>query len=388
MLKRIGLSASFGFGDRLGSATPGHIAAVKGTPFIPVFAQQSVRENARTGRSPQQVMNDALRAVEDAGWNTVWGADADHLKSVDDLPPFIAAGYTFYTVDPGAYVNNEADQADPAILRKKISSQVNWDELSSMYIHKSNVPGLAPFNDELLVRAVAKYGQAIQHTINMFQRLSDQMESFDFEVSVDETDAPTSPLEHYYIANELTRQHVTFTSLAPRFIGRFEKGVDYIGDLAKLDAALEKHAAVTTHFGTYKISLHSGSDKFSVYPLLVKHWRDRIHVKTAGTSYLEALRTLAEVEPDLFRQIWSLGLERYPTDRASYHVSADPGKVPPPGELREYLEDFHAREILHVTFGSALGVYGNEIRAALARHNDRYQENLHLHFKRHLDSLK
>jgi len=222
----------------------------------------------------------------------------------------------------------------------------------------------------------------------MFQRLSDQMESFDFEVSVDETDAPTSPLEHYYIANELTRQHVTFTSLAPRFIGRFEKGVDYIGDLAKLDAALEKHAAVTTHFGTYKISLHSGSDKFSVYPLLVKHWRDRIHVKTAGTSYLEALRTLAEVEPDLFRQIWSLGLERYPTDRASYHVSADPGKVPPPGELREYLEDFHAREILHVTFGSALGVYGNEIRAALARHNDRYQENLHLHFKRHLDSLK
>ena len=145
----------------------------------------------------------------------------------------------------------------------------------------------------------------------MFKRLSEMKDAFDFEISVDETDAPTTPLEHFFIANELTRAGVKFTSLAPRFIGRFEKGVDYIGDLAALDAEMAKHAAVTAHFGTYKLSLHSGSDKFSVYPLIVKHWGERLHVKTAGTSYLEALRALAVTEPELFERIWALGLERY-----------------------------------------------------------------------------
>ena len=158
----------------------------------------------------------------------------------------------------------------------------------------------------------------------MFKRLSELKDAFDFEVSVDETDSPTTPLEHFFIANELTRLGVKFTSLAPRFIGRFEKGVDYIGDLNALDAELAKHAAVTAHFGTYKLSLHSGSDKFSVYPLVAKHWGERIHVKTAGTSYLEALRVLAKHEPDLFLKIYSLGRERYETDKT--HVSCF-GKV-------------------------------------------------------------
>ena len=118
----------------------------------------------------------------------------------------------------------------------------------------------------------------------MFKHLADMKEIFDFEVSVDETDSPTTPLEHFFIANELTRAGVTFTSLSPRFIGKFEKGVDYIGNLNILDEELSKHAAVTAHFGTYKLSLHTGSDKFSVYPLIAKHWGERSHVKTAGTS--------------------------------------------------------------------------------------------------------
>ncbi len=99
MLSPLGLTPSFGFGDRLGLATPGHIAAVKGTKFAPIFAQQSVRENTRTGRTPQQVMDDARRAVDSAKWDAPWGADADHLKTVDDLQPFIGADYTFLTVE-------------------------------------------------------------------------------------------------------------------------------------------------------------------------------------------------------------------------------------------------------------------------------------------------
>ncbi len=386
MLSPLGLKPSFGFGDRLGLATPGHIAAVKGTRFSPVFAQQSVRENMRTGRTLNQVMDDAKRAVEAAGWDDPWGADADHLKTVEDLPGFVDAGYTLFTVDPGGHVDNAAD-IDPLAVLKQKSQGTDWTELEEIYISRSEDHGFGIFEKESLLRAVVKYGKAIRHSVSMYKRLSEMKDSFDFEVSIDETDAPTTALEHYFIANELTRNGVKFTSLAPRFIGSFEKGVDYIGDLHTLDVELGRHAAVTALFGTYKISLHSGSDKFSVYPLMVKHWGERLHVKTAGTSYLEALRTLAFEEPDLFGKIWVLGQERYATDRLTYHVSAEISKVPQGIALPALLDDFHAREILHVTFGSALMQYGREIRAALIKHSDGYLDHLTRHFKKHLDLL-
>ena len=179
-----------------------------------------------------------------------------------------------------------------------------------------------------------------------------------------------------------------FTSLAPRFIGRFEKGVDYIGDLNSLDAELAKHAAVTAYFGTYKLSLHSGSDKFSVYPLVTKHWGERVHVKTAGTSYLEALRVLAKHEPDLFLKIYALGRECYEIDKRTYHVSAQLGSLPDTNDLSSLLNDFHAREVLHVTFGSAIGQFGVELKAALAKHEAAYYEGLRTHFEKHLSLLK
>jgi len=386
MLTPLGLSPSFGFGDRLGLATPGHIAAAKGTKFAPVFAQQSVRENTRTGRSPQQVIDDAKRAVDIEKWDAAWGADADHLKTVEDLPAFVEAGYTFFTVDPGEFVENAADSYPMVVLKQKVNG-VNWDELSALYLNQGGEKDWGWFEAESLMRATVKYGKAIQHAAMMFKRLSQMKDSFDFEVSVDETDSPTTPLEHFYIANELDRLGVCFTSLAPRFIGRFEKGVDYIGDLKALDAELSKQAAVTRHFGTYKLSLHSGSDKLSVYPLIAKHWGDRIHVKTAGTSYLEALRVLAEYEPELFLKIYALGRERYEIDRQTYHVSAKLDMLPNGGDLPSLLNDFHVREVLHVTFGSALAKFGAEIKRSLANHMDAYRSDLERHFRKHLALL-
>jgi len=387
MLSPLGLSPSFGFGDRLGLATLGHIAAVKGTKFAPIFAQQSVRENTRTGRTPQQVVDDAKRAVDAAKWDAPWGADADHLKTVDDIPPFVDAGYTFFTIDPGEHVDNGADTDSVDVLKQKVAA-LGWDELSALYLSGNGEQVWGQFEAELLMRATVKYGRAIQHAVSMFKRLSELKDSFDFEVSVDETDSSTTPLEHFFIANELTRAGVKFTSLAPRFIGRFEKGVDYIGDLDALDVEMSKHAAVTAHFGTYKLSLHSGSDKFSVYPLVAKHWGERLHVKTAGTSYLEALRVLAKHEPDLFTKIYTLGRERYETDKKTYHVSAELSKLPNTKDLPSLLEDFHAREVLHVTFGSALGQFGSEIKSSLEKHADAYRVDLELHFDKHLSLLR
>ena len=356
MLTPLVLSPSFGFGDRLGLATPGHISAVRGTKFAPIFAQQSVRENARTGRTPQQVMDDARRAVDAAMWDAPWGADADHLKTLDDLPAFVEAGYTFFTVDPGEYVDNRADTDPLEALKEKVAG-VNWDRLSALYLNQSDDQVWGRFDTESLLRAIVKYGKAIEHAAVMFNCLSQMKDTFDFEVSVDETDSPTTPLEHFFIANELTRAGVKFTSLAPRFIGRFEKGVDYIGDLNKLDAEL------------------------------ARHWGDRIHVKTAGTSYLEALRVLAKHEPDLFLQIYSLGWERYELDKKTYHVSAQVDQLPETNDLPSLLDDFHAREILHVTFGSALAGFGEEIKKSLQKHAEAYYTGLQTHFGKHLDLL-
>lgn len=387
MLTPLGLAPSFGFGDRLGLATPGHIAAARGRRFAPIFAQQSVRENARTGRSPQQVIDDAKRAVEIEKWDAPWGADADHLKKVEEIPAFVEAGYTFFTVDPGELVENAADDYPMNVLAQKVMAD-DWDELSALYMNQVGEPIWGQFCEETLMRATVKYGKAIQHAATMFDRLSQMKDGFDFEVSVDETDSPTTPLEHYFIASELYRLGVRFTSLAPRFIGRFEKGVDYIGDLNALDVEMAKHAAVTSHFGTYKLSLHSGSDKLSVYPLIARHWGDRIHVKTAGTSYLEALRVLAQHEPALFLKIYALGRECYELDRQSYHVSAKLEMLPEEDDLPSLLDDFHVREVLHVTFGSALAKFGPEIKSALINHTDAYRLTLHSHFEKHLALLQ
>jgi hypothetical protein len=276
---------------------------------------------------------------------------------------------------------------DPVDVLKQKVARFNWNDLLALYLDENGEPPWGRFEAETLMRATVKYGKAIQHAAAMFSLLSQIKDEFDFEVSVDETDSPTTPLEHFFIANELTRSGVKFTSLAPRFIGRFEKGVDYIGDLNALDVELAKHAAVTKYFGTYKLSLHSGSDKFSVYPLIAKHWGERIHVKTAGTSYLEALRVLSTHAPDLFLQIYALGRERYEIDKRTYHVSAQLDHLPSSDDLPSLLNDFHVRQMWHVTFGSALARFGRELKEALGKSETEYVEGLQAHFEKHLRLL-
>lgn len=396
--KPLGLKPSFGYGDRLGLATPGHIRAAQTSSMAALFAQQSVRENARTGRTPQQVLDDATWGVFQCGWREPWGADADHLKTPNDIAPFIAAGYSFYTVDPGEYVDNDAPKDSPGMLEQKVAA-LPWEtlgdspeELRARYVKISFAFSefVITFTDEVLLGAAAKYGRALAHAVRMYREIARQKEGgeFDFEVSVDETELPTSTAEHFYIANELARLNVRATSLAPRFIGRFEKGVDYIGDLDALRENLDQHARIARHF-KYKLSLHSGSDKLSMYPLFAASTQGLAHVKTAGTSYLEALRTIAHVNPKLFREILALARERYEIDRASYHVSAEVARVRAPeqltdAELSELLNEFDAREVLHVTFGSALNRFGTEIQATLRAHETDYAEILHNHFAKHL----
>ena len=399
----LGLHTSIGLGDRLGLATPGHIRAAHKFPTIaPVFAQQSVRENKRTGRTPQEVVDQAMWGIFETGWRAPWGADADHLKLISDVDEFVRAGYTFFTIDPGEYVDDSAQTASATELMVKLEG-LPWSDLETTtvdmgerYLNKKiDLGGLRlTIEPGTLWRAAAKYGRAIAHTLMLYRSISERMDgtAFDLEISVDETNTPTSPEEHFYIASELHRLGVYITSLAPRYTGRFEKGVDYIGDLQAFATEFSWHAAIAQALGPYKLGLHSGSDKFSIYPIITHLTNGLAHVKTAGTSYLEALRVVARVDPSLFREILSLAIERYDEDRHTYHVSGRLTNLPSPqiisnAELPDLLNQFDARQVLHVTFGSVIDRFGEHLRAILTANENLYYNALEIHFTNHLAPL-
>jgi hypothetical protein len=407
----LGTQTSAGLGDRLGLATPGHVRAVRrvGGGIAPIFPQQSIREMARTNRTPTEVMDDATWGMFAEGWKDGTGADADHLKSFEDIDATLAVGFTFFTIDPSAHVDSAADTDQLATLRAKVAA-LPWAELEDSeaslrkrYFGQSfAVEHLqVAFDEAVVLRAAAKYGKAVSHVAKMSRHLlkAAGTRPVELEVSVDETDTATTPAEHYWVASELRRLGVAWVSLAPRFVGRFEKGVDYIGDLGELEKDVAAHAAIARHFGPYKLSLHSGSDKFSVYPIAARLAKGLVHLKTAGTSYLEALRTLAALDPAMFRAIYAFARERYETDKATYHVSAELSKAPgagpdavPQSELPGLLEHFHAREILHVTFGSVLKQtnpdgslrFKDRLFSLLRSNPEAYAANLERHFVKHL----
>jgi hypothetical protein len=403
----LGTRKSVGCGDRLGLATPGHVRAVRKGTMAPIFAQQSIREMTRTQRTPDQVMDAATWGVFQEGWREGFGADADHLKTTEDVNRCVEAGFVFYTVDPGDHVDNAADRDDAETLRRKMAA-LPWselegspDDLRRRYLDRRfDVEGLSvTFGEEELLRAAAKYGRAVAHTVCMYRHVADRMGSrpFELEMSVDETETPTTIPEHYFVASELRRLGVQWVSLAPRYIGQFEKGVDYIGSLEAFEAEFARHAAIARTLGPYKLSLHSGSDKFSIYPIAARQAGELVHLKTAGTSYLEALRAIAGTDPDLFREILAFAFERYGEDRASYHVSADLSKVPTPKQLQDeqlasVLDMFDGREMLHVTFGSVLTTrepdgqyrFRDRLLTSLKRDEEAHYDALEAHFDRHI----
>lgn len=405
----LGLRTSAGLGDRLGLATPGHLQAMRavGGPLAAIPAQQSIREMDRTERTPQNVVDDAMWGILEAGWQAGFGTDADHLKTIADIDRCLAAGYTFYTFDPGYYVDATAERATPAQLRTLLGD-LPWgrleDDPATLATRYLSRPircenHAIHFDEATLLRAAAKYGHAIAHVVALSRHLATAAAGrrWEVEISVDETDLPTTPAEHVYIATELHRLGVRWVSLAPRYIGQFEKAIDYMGDVAAFEVDFAVHAAIARSLGPYKLSLHSGSDKFSIYAACAREAQGLVHLKTAGTSYLEALRTIAGPEPALLRAIYRFARERFDVDKATYHISARLDRAPEPATLADrdlprLLEQDDARQILHVTFGSVLTArdendtrrYYGPLMRALRRHGDLYAANLRAHFVRHL----
>jgi hypothetical protein len=407
----IGIHNSIGLGDRLGLANPAHLRVVAGTNLKPILAQQSIRELERTHREAEDVMDAATWAVFQEGYRDGFGSDADHVKTTHDIDRMVKAGFTMFTVDSGDHVVNEAETLPLSEVTRR-AQMIPWGLLNDtfdeyMLRYAANRISVADdfsiqAKEEEALRALVKYGEVLAHVVKMDRHLKDHCPDYPYEVevSVDETESPTSPLEHFVVGNELRRLGVQLTSLAPRFVGDFEKGIDYKGDLDVFREEFIKQLKIAERLGPYKISIHSASDKFSIYDVIGSLHQGYVHLKTAGTSYLEALRTIAVIDPDLLREILEFARNQYETEKMTYHVSADLNEVPSPKycsseELRELFEHDDVRQVLHVTFGKVLTsrdqngefVFRERILKCLSENEETHYEFLVQRFRRHVEAF-
>ena len=393
---------SFGTGDRLGLVTASHIQAFKGRDIFPILAQQSVREINRTERSWKDVINDALWGYFEAGHNNVFGSDADHVKEESDIKDAVDAGFTMFTIDPSDYIQ-DISNLDKSEIEKIYYSLNNQSHLEKKYLGKDLVVGGKKYHidQDILIPIAVKHSSALNRVSNLYDFLKDYKESdFDFEVSMDEIEEPVTPLEHYFITSELINAGIEFQNLALRFTGRWEKAIDYIGDLDIFKNELKEHANIAKEFGGYKLSLHSGSEKFSTYKAFSEITKGNFHIKTAGTSWLEGLRTIADNSHLLFRNIFSFSKKCFETDRDSYHLTTDTSKLQnidnvDDNKLADYLDILEARQVMHVTFGSILTsrdekgkyLYRKELYEQLFKNEDLHYGYVSSNIRKHLDLL-
>lgn len=394
---------SFGTGDRLGIATPAHIQAFQGENIFPVLAQLSTREITRTENSLQKVMDNAIWGCFEAGYEGPFGSDADHIKDFYNLLDAINCGFTMYTLDPSDYINNDVEKYSKEELRQKYLALPDRRNIESRYLEREFSIGIKKlyFDHDDLAEIVLTYGEALKYVVKCYQLLKEKnKKEFELEVSIDETPNATSPLAHFWIVSELYHNGVVFQNLAPHFLGNWEKGVEYIGDIESFQEEVKLHNQICSNLGGYKLSLHSGSDKFSIYPIFARETYNNFHIKTAGTSWLEAVKTIALCQPDLYREIHSFALSCFEKDRYSYYLSTDIKKIPDIAKLKDeelvsLFSDNNTRQLIHITYGSILkekdedGRYHfrDKIYKILFDHEKTHYQAVSQHIRQHLDFL-
>lgn len=397
--------ATMGLGDRLGLASPGHIETVKNSKVKPILAQQSIRELTLTNRSMKDMLDAACFAVFQEGYKGGFGADGDHIKKEEDIKYALGLGVSMLTLDCSEQIDKRFETASSEEIRaeyEKLPQSVK-EHFSKTYLNQTfEVNGLSINFDEITtMKNVLLYGEAITFMTHVYDEyISKLNREFDFEISIDETETVTSPDAHFFVANELKLRGVKVTSLAPRFCGEFQKGIDYIGDIHQFERELREHVLIAEYFG-YKLSIHSGSDKFTTFPIIAKYTKGVLHIKTAGTNWLEAVRVIAKVNPTLYRRMHAYALEHVSEALKYYHITADFDAIKPldnvhDNELPEYMNDDNARQLMHITYGLLLTakdengnfLFKDEFFATLDEEEETYREALVKHIGKHIDMLE
>lgn len=292
---------SFGLGDRFGHQGSPQLRAImdassKGIEITPVW-NKSNREHTIIGTNPADVRLEADTVTKKAGFNKSYFVDADHIN-LDTVDRFIDSS-DFFTIDVASYIGKKAEEKE---IEKFVSSV-------GKYTGKLTVPGtiLSFSTPEPLVREIAgKYLFAAIKARDIYSKIEKSKGNGNFitEVSMDEVPQPQTPVELFFILKMLASENIPLQTIAPKFSGRFNKGVDYVGNTDIFKEEFESDLLIIDYavkeFGlpeNLKMSIHSGSDKFAIYPVigsLIRKYDKGIHLKTAGTTWLEEVIGLAE----------------------------------------------------------------------------------------------
>lgn len=352
---------SFGVGDRFAHQAKAQLHAFQllakhGVHVAPVW-NKSNREHTFIGSEPQSVFDAAQAAVKSQGWTGGWHVDADHIR-LETVDRFLPCS-DFFTIDVADSIGKpaSADAVNAFVARHP--------ELTGSV----SIAGIAqPFQitGAEVARVAGKYLLAVQDAGKIYRHIAAKKggeDKFIAEVSMDETDAPQTPPELLIILAALADEGVKAQTIAPKFTGRFNKGVDYVGDLAQFEKEFNDDLAVIAHaiarYGlpaNLKLSVHSGSDKFSLYPIIrraLQRTGAGLHLKTAGTTWLEELIGLAEAGGEglaLAKEIYTYALEHVDELCAPYAsvIDIDKAKLPSAATVNGWRGEQFANALRHI----------------------------------------
>ncbi|MFH1718926.1 MAG: tagaturonate epimerase family protein [Planctomycetota bacterium] len=394
---------SFGIGDRFCHQGKAQLtalmkAAEQGLAITPVW-NKSNREHTIIGTEPADTRKEALDAVKACGWDGPYFVDADHI-GLGNVDKFVEPS-DFFTLDVADFIAQPADEADVDTFVKK----------HSKYAGSLAIDGIErPLNvSEGQIKAIAnKFLLAVKQAGKIYRHIEAAKGSGNFitEVSMDETDQPQTPVEMLFILAAIADEGIPAQTIAPKFTGRFNKGVDYVGDVAGFAREFEEDLAVVAfairQFGlpeNLKLSIHSGSDKFSIYPPIaeaLKKFDAGLHVKTAGTTWLEELIGLAMAGGDgleIAKEVYAKALPRFDELCGPYAtvIDIDKAKLPAAEEVGKWdgptfaavlrheqsceLYNPNVRQLLHVAYKVAAEM-GNRFSDALDKHQEIIAQNV------------
>lgn len=352
---------SIGVGDRFSHQGKAQLSGImkaneKGNLDINPVWNKSNREHIYVGSKPADTRIEADNAVKALNYKGQYFVDADHIN-LSTVEPFIAVS-DFFTLDVAAFIGKESK-------KEEIDSFIASCE---KYTGELHIPGISePLNitKELLEDIANKFLAATQQASEIYEHLKEEkgVGNFITEVSMDEVESPQTPVEMLFILKMLADKKVPVQTIAPKFTGRFNKGVDYVGDLEQFAKEFEEDVLIIDYavkeFGLpeeLKLSVHSGSDKFSIYPIIsetiTKHNKG-LHLKTAGTTWLEEVIGLALAGGealDLAKKIYANSINRKDELCAPYAdvIDIDSSKLPTVEEVNGWTSEKYANTLRHI----------------------------------------
>jgi hypothetical protein len=350
---------SFGVGDRFAHQGKAQLAAImkaklQGCNIVPVW-NKSHREHTIIGTKPDSLRKEADEAVKALGWKDSYYVDADHIN-ISNVDLFIGAS-NFYTLDVADYIGQKCDAKDLAAFIAQ-----NKKFIGSLSI--PNIEGKLTITQNDLEKIGAKFLLAIKKAGEIYRHVAEKKgsENFVTEVSTDESNQPQSPVEMLFILSAIAAQKIPAQTIAPKFTGRFNKGVDYVGNVKQFEKEFNEDIAVINfaikEFGlpaNLKLSVHSGSDKFSIYTPIkkaLKKFNAGLHLKTAGTTWLEEIIGLALAGGeglDIAKEVYKEAIAHFDELCGPYAtvIDIDKSKLPSPDQVAKWDSTKYANTLRH-----------------------------------------